>query len=121
MRQFTKYPQGYIKASSGITYPWVTVEFHGDIKAYGNLIDTSLVKNIMEAMRRDDAFAKAMSDFYNPEYTTMEWDYSIYEEIALGIVDFCKADYREWVALKSRGREDGGWAVISEDESIVIS
>ena len=56
----------------------------------------------------------------NPEYTTMEWDYSIYEEIAIGIVDFCKADYREWMALKSRGREDGDWVVISEDESIVI-
>lgn len=121
MRKFTKYPQGYVKASSDISYPWVTLEFHGEIKAYGNLKDSSLVQNIMEAMRRDDAFAKAMSDFYNPEYTTMEWDYSIYEEIALGIVDFCKADYREWKALKSRGREDNAWVVISEDESIVIS
>lgn len=119
---FTKYPSSYVKASSDITYPWVTVEFHGEIKAYGSLKDdASLIKNIMEAMRRDDAFAKAMSDMYNPEYTTMEWDYSTYEEIAIGIVDFCKADYREWAALKSRGREDGDWAVISEDESIVIS
>lgn len=121
MHKFAKYSQGYIKASSVIAYPWVTVEFHGEIKAYGSLKDDSLVHNIMEAMRRDDAFAKAMSDLYNPEYTTMEWDYSIYEEIALGIVDFCKADYREWEALKSRGREDGDWVVISEDESIVIS
>ena len=121
-KKFTKYPGNYVKASSGIAYPWVTVEFHGEIKAYGSLKDdASLIKNIMEAMRRDDAFAKAMSDFYNPEYTTMEWDYSTYEEIAIGIVDFCKADYREWAALKSRGREDGDWVVISEDESIVIS
>ena len=121
MRKFTKYPQGYVKASSDITYPWVTVEFHGDIKAYGNLKDAALVQNIMEAMRRDDAFAKAMSDFYNPEYTTMEWDYSIYEEIALGIVDFCKDQYREWKSLVERGREDNPFVVISEDESIVIS
>lgn len=121
-KKFTKYPSSYVQASSDITYPWVTVEFHGEIKAYGSLKDdASLIKNIMEAMRRDDAFAKAMSDFYNPEYTTMEWDYSTYEEIALGIVDFCKSDYREWEALKSRGREDGDWVVISEDESIVIS
>jgi hypothetical protein len=121
-RKFTKYPQGYVKANSDITYPWVTVEFHGEIKAYGSLKDdASLIKNIMEAMRRDDAFAKAMSDFYNPEYTTMEWDYSTYEEIAIGIVDFCKADYREWEALKNRGREDNTWAVISDDGSIVIS
>ena len=59
---FTKYPSSYIKASSDITYPWVTVEFYGEIKAYGNLKDASLVHNIMEAMRRDDAFAKAMSE-----------------------------------------------------------
>lgn len=110
-----------VKASSDITYPWVTVEFHGEIKAYGNLKDASLIKNIMEAMRRDDAFAKAMSDFYNPEYTTMEWDYSIYEEIALGIVDFCKDQYREWQSLTERGREDNPFIIISEDESIVIS
>lgn len=120
-KKFTKYPGNYVKASSDITYPWVTVEFHGEIKAYGNLKDASLVMNIMEAMRRDDAFAKAMSDLYNPEYTTMEWDYSIYEEIALGIVDFCKDQYREWKSLTERGREDAPFVVISEDESIVIS
>jgi len=115
------YASTSVKASSDIAYPWVTVEFHGEIKAYGNLKDASLVMNIMEAMRRDDAFAKAMSDFYNPEYTTMEWDYSIYEEIALGIVDFCKDQYREWKSLTNRGREDNPFVIISEDESIVIS
>lgn len=120
-RKFTKYPANYVKASSGTKYPVVTLSFEGEDMATGRLDSEEFVQGIVKAMHQNDEFAMAMADFFDPETNNEAWEDTTYEAVATGIVDFCKSDYREWEALKSRGREDGDWVVISEDESIVIS
>lgn len=112
---------GYVRASHTTKYPVATVSFQGVDMATGRLDSGEFVQGIVKAMHQNDEFATAMADFFDPESNNEIWEDTTYEEIAIDIADFCKADYREWKALKSRGREDGGWVVISEDESIVIS
>ena len=121
MRRFTKYPTNYVKASSATRYPVVTVSFHGADMATGRLDSGELVQGIVQAMHQNDEFAMAMANFFDPEINNEIWEDTTYEEIAIGIVDFCKDQYREWKALQSRGREDNPFVIISEDESIVIS
>ena len=115
MRQFTKYPQGYVKASRTTKYPVATVSFHGVDMATGSLDSGEFVQGIVKAMPQNDEFATAMADFFNPEINNEIWEDTTYEEVAIGIVDFCKDMYVE-------STNDGEpFVVISEDESIVIS
>lgn len=120
-RKFTKYPQGYVKASRTAKYPVATVSFHDVDMATGRLDSEEFVQGIVKAMHQNDEFATAMADFFDPETNNEIWEDTTYEEVAIGIVDFCKDQYREWESLQSRGREDNPFIIISEDESIVIS
>ena len=120
MRKFTKYPQSYVKANRTTKYPVVTLSFKGKDIATGNLDSGEFVQGIVKAMHQNDEFATAMGDFFDPEINNEIWEDTTYEEVAIGIVDFCEDQYREWKSLQSRGREDSPFVVISEDESIVI-
>lgn len=112
----------YIKFSSSTTkYPVVTLSFEGEDLASGILDSGEFIQDIVKAMHQNDEFAMAMADFFNPETNNETWEDTTYEEVAIGIVDFCKDQYREWKSLQSRGREDNPFVIISEDESIVIS
>jgi hypothetical protein len=109
-----------IKASSNIKYPVVTLSSEGE-NITGRLDSGEFIQAIVKAMHQNDEFAMAMANFFDPEINNEIWEDTTYEEVAIGIIDFCKDQYREWKSLQSRGREDNPFIIISEDESIVIS
>lgn len=119
MAEYKKNEQGDAEGSS--EYPVVTLTYHEEDIASGRLDSAAFVQSIVAAMHGDNSFAEAMADFFDPEINNEIWEDTTYEEIAIGIVDFCKSQYREWKALQSRGREDNPFIIISDDESIVIS
>ncbi len=114
-RKFTKYPQGYVRASRTTKYPVATISFHGVDMATGRLDSGEFVQGIVKAMHQNDEFATAMADFFDPGTNNAIWEDTTYEEVATGIVDFCKDMYVEST------NEGEPFVVISEDESIVIS
>lgn len=109
-----------IKASSNVKYPVVTLSSERE-NITGRLDSGEFIQAIVKAMHQNDEFAMAMANFFDPEINNEIWEDTTYEEVAIGIIDFCKDQYREWKSLADRGREDNPFIIISEDESIVIS
>ena len=78
-----------IKASSNVKYPVVTLSSEGE-NITGRLDSGEFIQAIVKAMHQNDEFATALANFFDPESNNEIWEDTTYEEVAIGIIDFCK-------------------------------